>query len=106
MLTMCKEASLSKVAGEERVSTYVCDVSDPAVVAAVCTVIKENHRVDILINNAGVVTGKPFENITERDLQKTFGVNGVHVGRCLVVHWSLCDVACGVSPCAGPELRH
>lgn len=33
--------------------------------------------VDILINNAGIVTGKKILDITERDLKKTFEVNAI-----------------------------
>jgi all-trans-retinol dehydrogenase (NAD+) len=33
--------------------------------------------VDILINNAGIVSGKKILDITERDLKKTFDVNAI-----------------------------
>lgn len=34
-----------------------------------------DHPVDILINNAGALVNKPFETITQEDLQKVYGTN-------------------------------
>lgn len=38
-------------------------------------VISEFGRVDILINNAGIVTGKNFLDLTDDDVERTFAVN-------------------------------
>lgn len=38
-------------------------------------VITEFGRVDILINNAGIVTGKSFLDLTDDDIERTFAVN-------------------------------
>lgn len=35
----------------------------------------EFARVDVLINNAGIVTGKEFTNVTQADVERTFAVN-------------------------------
>ena len=49
---------------------------DPMVVAtAAAQVLAAYGRVDILINSAGVVTGKRFADLTEADVQRTFDVN-------------------------------
>lgn len=39
------------------------------------SVLAEFGRVDILINNAGVVTGKPFLDLSDADVERTFAVN-------------------------------
>jgi all-trans-retinol dehydrogenase (NAD+) len=57
-------------------ATYVCDVSDASSVKQVAErVLAEVGPVDILINNAGVVSGKLLLELSERDIQRTFGVN-------------------------------
>ena len=48
---------------------------NPAVDAAAAQVLAAYGRVDILINSAGVVTGKRFADLTEADVQRTFDVN-------------------------------
>lgn len=40
-------------------------------------VLKEFRRVDILINNAGIVTGKDFLDLTDEDVSRTFEVNTI-----------------------------
>jgi len=49
--------------------------SSEAVDAAAAQVLAAYGRVDILINSAGVVTGKRFADLTEADVQRTFDVN-------------------------------
>ena len=69
----------SEVLGSAGVcATYVCDVSDPtSVQQQAARVIHEVGPVDILINNAGVVSGKLLLELSERDIQRTFGVNAL-----------------------------
>ena len=59
-----------------RVYTYVCDVTDrKAVYRKIEKVKRDCGNVDILINNAGVVSGKPFWELTDEDIQTTMDVN-------------------------------
>ncbi|MCB9766079.1 MAG: SDR family oxidoreductase [Alphaproteobacteria bacterium] len=55
---------------------YACDVSDRGQVARVAARVKEEvGPVDLLINNAGVVSGKPLLELSDEDIERTFGVN-------------------------------
>ena len=59
-----------------RVFTHVCDVTDrKAVYATMDQVKRDCGNIDILINNAGVVTGKAFWDLTDEDIQTTMDVN-------------------------------
>jgi len=61
-----------------RVTTYTCDVSRPDAVYSVATQVKEEVGVvDILINNAGVVTGKRLLDCPDTMIQKTMEVNSM-----------------------------
>lgn len=58
------------------IDTYVCDVSDPdAIVRTATEVLADVGGIDILINNAGVVSGRPFLEIPDEDVERTFAVN-------------------------------
>lgn len=62
--------------GHTQVHGYSVDVSNHAAVeAAAQRVLAEHHAVDILFNNAGIVVGKPFEEHSYADIQRTIGVN-------------------------------
>jgi NAD(P)-dependent dehydrogenase (short-subunit alcohol dehydrogenase family) len=53
-----------------------CDVSDEAQVkACVDHAIQKYSRVDALVNNAGIVLVKPFDEIEFSEYQRTFNVN-------------------------------
>ena len=53
-----------------------CDVSDEARVQEVVQWVGDRYgRVDALLNNAGIVLVKPFDEITFREYQRTFDVN-------------------------------
>ncbi|MEM8607859.1 MAG: SDR family oxidoreductase [Myxococcota bacterium] len=52
------------------------DLSQPSTVAEVFASAKQAFgRIDIVINNAGLVIKKPFTSITEDDFDRAFGVN-------------------------------
>ncbi|WP_299401835.1 SDR family oxidoreductase [uncultured Roseobacter sp.] len=52
------------------------DLSDPKAVEAIFAEAKDAFgRIDIVINNAGVVIKKPFAEISEADFDRAFGIN-------------------------------
>ncbi|MDO5672453.1 MAG: SDR family oxidoreductase [Actinomycetaceae bacterium] len=68
-------AHVLQARGTEAVTQEV-DLLSPDSIAAAAEATKLNApRVDILINCAGVVTGKDFMDVTAKDLDFTFGVN-------------------------------
>jgi len=59
-----------------RVLSYRCDVADrEAVKTAAARVLDACGHVDVLINNAGVVTGKPLLVATDEEIERTFQIN-------------------------------
>jgi all-trans-retinol dehydrogenase (NAD+) len=59
-----------------RVHTGVVDLTDRAAVeAAALRVLSEQGPVDVLVNNAGVVSGRPLLDLSDRDIERTFAVN-------------------------------
>jgi len=55
---------------------YLCDVSDrESVYATAARVEEEVGPVDILVNSAGVVSGKPFLELSDASIERTLGVN-------------------------------
>jgi all-trans-retinol dehydrogenase (NAD+) len=75
------EANLAQVSREIsaaglQVSAFACDVSDREMVYRVAKQVKkEVGKVDILINNAGVVSGKPFGECSDAQLRRTMEIN-------------------------------
>ncbi len=64
--------------GQSEVSGYVVDVSDPDAVAdTAAAVLDEVGRIDVLVNNAGVVRGNHYfwETDLQRDAKFTIDVN-------------------------------
>jgi all-trans-retinol dehydrogenase (NAD+) len=57
--------------------SFLCDVSDPEQIYSMADNIKNNLnlKVSILINNAGIVHGRPFLETTDKQLRRTFEVN-------------------------------
>jgi all-trans-retinol dehydrogenase (NAD+) len=56
--------------------TYTCDVADRAAVELTADEVhREGLRVDVLVNNAGVVAGRRFLDLTDEDIERTFRVN-------------------------------
>ncbi|XP_045570541.1 short chain dehydrogenase/reductase family 16C, member 5a isoform X1 [Salmo salar] len=72
-----KETSrLVKEKGVTKVHYYLCDCSDKAEVYRVADQVKrEVGDVSILINNAGIVTGRKFMDAPDSLIEKTFEVN-------------------------------
>lgn len=66
-----KDASASG----SQVISHICDISDDKEVARIAKLVRKNHTVDILINNAGIVIGKSIEDISYKEIKKTIDVN-------------------------------
>lgn len=71
-------AQAQATASKFRASSFTVDVtSEENVSAAAAAVLEEYGRVDILINNAGIVTGKPFMETKPEEIQRSFEVNTI-----------------------------
>lgn len=58
------------------VATYVCDLTDRAAIYATAEQVVGDHGpVDILINNAGIVSGRSLLEIPDEHIERTFAVN-------------------------------
>jgi len=61
-----------------RVNSYACDISQRNVIYETANKVKDEvGDVDILINNAGIVTGKKFLDCPDALIEKTMNVNSV-----------------------------
>jgi all-trans-retinol dehydrogenase (NAD+) len=75
------EAAVRKTVGEVlekggQAWWYVCDVSDRLqVYETAARVRSEAGKVDVLVNNAGIVAGKDFLECSDEELQRTLEVN-------------------------------
>ncbi len=59
-----------------KVHAYTCNLSDRRAIAATAEqTLRECGPVDVLINNAGIVSGKTLLGASEDDIQRTFDVN-------------------------------
>ena len=58
-----------------KVSSHLVDVSNLAQINAATDLVLLNGPVDILINNAGIVTGKPFYTQSAEAITKTLAIN-------------------------------
>ncbi len=61
-----------------QITTYNCDVSRKESIYFGADRVKEKFdRVDILINNAGIVSGKPFLECTDAQIERTMQINAM-----------------------------
>jgi 2-keto-3-deoxy-L-fuconate dehydrogenase len=67
-----------------RASAYACDVTDQAKVKTQFEAIAAQHRLHILVNNAGVSHVGSLENTTEADFDRVFQVNVKGFYNCLL----------------------
>lgn len=71
-----ESAVLARESGAARVHSYVCDCSSKTEVYKVADQVKrEVGDVTILVNNAGIVTGKKFMDAPDSLIEKTMEVN-------------------------------
>lgn len=70
-------ATEGELAGKgAKVRSYFCDLTDRrAIASSAARTIADCGPVDILINNAGIVSGKTLLAASEQDIQRTFDVN-------------------------------
>jgi short-subunit dehydrogenase len=54
---------------------YNVDVSKSDAIATTLNEICKSTKLDIIIANAGIVTGKSAKDLTDQDIDSTFGVN-------------------------------
>src|SRR3954469_17522088 len=67
---------LRKEHGEDRIAWVCGDLSDPDVPERLIAGVIEKHgRIDVLVNNAGLSTAKPFFELTVEDFDITFDVD-------------------------------
>jgi all-trans-retinol dehydrogenase (NAD+) len=77
------DESLAEIATEMsaagyKATLYHCDVSDREMVYDTADKVRNQvGRVDILMNNAGVVSGRPFLECTDEQLRRTMEVNAL-----------------------------
>ena len=58
------------------VETYTCDLTSREAIAEVAArTLADGGPIDILINNAGIVSGKTLLDISEQEIERTFQVN-------------------------------
>lgn len=58
--------------------TYVCDLSDrQAIAATAAATLAECGPVDVLINNAGIVSGRTILEASDEQIERTFAVNAL-----------------------------
>ncbi|PKL39220.1 MAG: short-chain dehydrogenase [Spirochaetae bacterium HGW-Spirochaetae-1] len=59
-----------------RIKTYICDISDKKKVSSVAQEIRKDFGgVDVLINNAGTITGKSFLDLSIEEMERTMAIN-------------------------------
>ena len=64
--------------GGTRISTYAVNVADRAAIAAAAArVLADVGPVDVLVNNAGVVTGKLLLEASDEEIERIFDVNAL-----------------------------
>ena len=62
--------------GYRAAAYHQCDLSDPDDIAASAgRVLADHGGVDVLINNAGIVSGKPLLELTDEAIRRTFDIN-------------------------------
>jgi 3-oxoacyl-[acyl-carrier protein] reductase len=61
--------------GGRAVGTPLNVTDESAWAAIIETILSAHHRLDVLVNNAGVYEMKPLEEITEEHFHKTFDIN-------------------------------
>ncbi len=85
MRNMKKRAALDAAAAAAGVSLTVLqlDVQDAtSIIKAVETIITDQGRIDVLVNNAGMGYARSLEQADEADIEKVLDINYMGVARC------------------------
>ena len=73
---LAAEINMTSISNQPRVFAVQCDVSSRESVNAAAKLTLANvPQVDVIINNAGIVSGKLFSELTTTNIQRTMGVN-------------------------------
>ncbi|KAG9060951.1 RNA polymerase II subunit A C-terminal domain phosphatase [Linnemannia hyalina] len=73
------------------IESYICDVSDPEDIARVANEIREDvGEPTILINNAGIVSGRSIMDLSIEDIKRTINVN--YLGQAFTIKEFLPDM--------------
>lgn len=73
------------------IESYICDVSDPEDIARVAKEIREDvGEPTILINNAGIVSGRLIMDLSIEDIKRTTSVN--YLGQAFTIKEFLPDM--------------
>ena len=64
------------VAAGGQAAVYACNLAErESIEAAAARTLQEQGAIDVLINNAGIVDGKPLLQATDEEVERTFAVN-------------------------------
>jgi len=75
---MSIDSTLAELATFGKVSAYKIDLSDSVKIKIMAALVKkEIGTIDILINNAGIVVGKYFDEHSTQDIQSTMDINAL-----------------------------
>ncbi len=75
-------ADIKKQSPKVNAKFYSVDVSSwESVKTAAAQVLEDFGRVDVLINNAGIVSGKPLMDLSEEQIERTLNVNTLSLFR-------------------------
>ncbi len=100
-----------KTLGE--VHTWQMDISDKQQIITKAKEVLESHEVDILINNAGIIVGKHFQDHTVQEIYQTMEINAnapMYIaaqflpGMLKRQHGSICNIASSAGLISNPKM--
>jgi short-subunit dehydrogenase involved in D-alanine esterification of teichoic acids len=68
--------TLAEYSGLDNVTGYVVDIMNLQPIKETASLVRKNHeKIDVLINNAGIIVGKYFHEDTTGDISRTMDIN-------------------------------